>query len=70
MPSLITVALLASFLVLGCGVRGKPQPPDTPAEIGRGEPTFKRATEQFAFPDVPSPEPSPAAKKKAPVGEE
>lgn len=43
----------------GCGVRGKPQPPLTPPELGRGEPTFKRATEEYAFPDVPPPGRSP-----------
>ena len=48
----------------GCGVRGRPQPPLTPAEIGRGQPTFKRATEEFAFPDVPSPESAPESVSK------
>lgn len=47
---------LIFVFVSACGVRGKPQPPLTPAEIGRGQPTFKGTTEQFAFPDVPSPE--------------
>jgi hypothetical protein len=42
---------------LGCGVRGRPQPPLTPPELGRGQPTFKRATEEFAFPAVPTPAP-------------
>ena len=41
-----------------CGVRGKPQPPLVPAELGRGEPGFKRASEEFAFPNVPTPTPS------------
>jgi hypothetical protein len=40
-----------------CGVRGNPQPPLTQAELGHGEPGFKRASEEFAFPNVPSPTP-------------
>lgn len=42
--------------LVSCGVRGRPQPPLTPAELGRGQPTFKRATPELAFPDVVSPE--------------
>lgn len=49
------VSTILSFT--GCGVRGKPQPPLQPAELGRGQPSFKRATEEFAFPEVPSPTP-------------
>ena len=30
----------------GCGVKGLPQPPLVPAQIGRGEPTFSRATQE------------------------
>ena len=56
------ILLVACCLVAGCGVRGRPQPPLTPPELGRGEPTFKRATEEFAFPDVPSAEPTPDPK--------
>lgn len=52
-------AVIAMVLV-GCGVRGKPQPPLTPTELGHGQPSFKRATEEFAFPNVPSPD-SPVA---------
>lgn len=55
----IKIAVASSLITLtlvGCGVRGKPQPPLTPAELGRGQPTFKRATEEFAFPNVPSPD--------------
>ena len=48
---LVFVATLSA-----CGVRGRPQPPLTPAELGRGQPTFKRATEEFAFPNVPNPD--------------
>lgn len=36
--------ILSLFLVLsvGCGVKGKPQPPLIPAFIGRGEPSFAK----------------------------
>lgn len=57
-------ALLIPIFFAGCGVRGRPQPPLQPPELGRGQPTFKRASEEFAFAEVPSPEttasPSPA----------
>ncbi len=57
------IATVLSMTLAACGVRGAPQPPLTPPELGRGQPTFKRATEGFAFPDVPSPyvvpEPTP-----------
>lgn len=54
-----TVVLIFGF---GCGVRGRPQAPLQPAELGRGQPNFKRATEEFAFPNVPSPTPAPDPK--------
>jgi hypothetical protein len=54
----------AIFAFLGCGVRGKPEAPLTPPELGRGQPTFKRATQEFAFPNVPSPETTPGPRKK------
>jgi hypothetical protein len=57
------LALLASLEA--CGVRGDPQPPLTPTELGRGKPTFKRSTEEFAFPDVPSPEPSATPRRRS-----
>jgi hypothetical protein len=50
--------------VSACGVRGRPQAPLTPPELGRGQPTFKRATQEFAFPNVPNPEATPDPRKK------
>ena len=44
---------LSLVLIAGCGVKGDPVPPGTPAELGRGQPTYKRAAEEFAFPDIP-----------------
>ena len=41
------------FLASACGVKGDPVPPGTPAELGRGQPTYKKAAEEFAFPDLP-----------------
>jgi len=29
----------------GCGVKGDPIPPDRPPSLGRGRPTYRRATE-------------------------
>lgn len=35
------------FLLDGCGVKGDPLPPERPAELGRGRPTYRRATEDL-----------------------
>ena len=40
--SLLFVVLLG---LNACGVKGDPLPPEKPAELGRGRPTYKRATE-------------------------
>ena len=38
--------LIAAVATLSsCGVKGDPLPPEKPAELGRGRPTYKRATE-------------------------
>ena len=34
------------FLLLACGVKGKPLPPVHNPPIGRGEPSFSKATEK------------------------
>lgn len=39
--------LFAVLALLGCGVKGDPLPPEKPAELGRGRPTYKRATEEL-----------------------
>ncbi|MBX2995630.1 MAG: hypothetical protein KF681_12435 [Bdellovibrionaceae bacterium] len=41
---------LLTALVAGCGVRGRPLPPETPPPLGRGEPSFKKATEKVVLP--------------------
>lgn len=41
-----TSAVLAlAFVLSACGVKGDPLPPEKPSELGRGRPTYKRATE-------------------------
>lgn len=46
--------IFISFVVLafhaGCGVKGDPLPPEKPPSIGRGQPNFKRATENLSLP--------------------
>lgn len=39
-------ALVLLWSTVACGVKGDPVPPQRPAEIGRGRPTYKRATER------------------------
>jgi hypothetical protein len=49
MKKMIQLLILVAT-ICGCGVRGDPIPPGTPAELGRGKPNYKRATEDLAFP--------------------
>ncbi len=43
-------ALVLIFLHLAaCGVKGDPLPPEKPVELGRGRPTYKRATEGISI---------------------
>ena len=37
--------ILALATLSACGVKGDPLPPEKPMEIGRGRPTYKKATE-------------------------
>ncbi len=41
---------------IGCGVRGDPEAPLEPAEIGRGQPVFQKATEELNIKPVPNPD--------------
>lgn len=36
-----------SFFLAGCGVKGDPVPPTKPPQLGRGQPTYRRATEKI-----------------------
>lgn len=38
-------SLVCVMALAGCGVKGRPLPPLNPAPLGRGEPTFKEATQ-------------------------
>lgn len=60
---LLAAVSVQPFMVAACGVRGKPQPPVMPAELGRGGPSFQGATEDLAFPNVPTPEGTPVPRK-------
>lgn len=44
----------------GCGVKGDPLPPERPADLGRGRPTYKRATEKIKIENTRPAEPRPA----------
>lgn len=55
MTTLLKVLTVFMFAVMlqGCGVKGRPLPPEKPAELGRGKPTFTRTTEDFRFRNIP-----------------
>lgn len=46
MPIVSALAAMLFFLI-GCGVKGDPVPPDKPPELGRGQPTYRKATEKI-----------------------
>lgn len=48
LQALICIVSLCFFS--GCGVKGDPLPPERPPEIGRGKPTFQRATRNIQLP--------------------
>ena len=37
-----------------CGVKGDPLPPDKPVDLGRGRPTYRRATEKLKIENIPA----------------
>jgi hypothetical protein len=41
------VLILSLVDLGGCGVKGDPLPPVPPVEMGRGRPTYRRATKQI-----------------------
>lgn len=43
----ISVVLFAAWMLTACGVKGDPLPPEKPSELGRGRPTYRRATEKI-----------------------
>ena len=38
---------IATLVLTACGVKGDPLPPKKPAEVGRGQPTYRKATEKI-----------------------
>gem|GEM_PF-6406961 len=60
-PALLIFCLFA--MLAGCGVKGKPLPPQRPPEIGRGAPTYKRTGAELQ-PSV-APSPTPVARPEA-----
>ncbi len=41
------VVLIISGFLFGCGVKGDPQPPQEMPELGRGRPTFDKASKEL-----------------------
>jgi predicted small lipoprotein YifL len=52
------VLMATVFFLSACGVKGDPLPPEKPAELGRGRPTYKRATEDLQIRKSGAPRPS------------
>ena len=48
----IIFVFVTFLLTVACGVKGDPLPPERPAQMGRGKPTYKRATENLKLPNV------------------
>lgn len=45
---MVRVLILSLFaLQLNCGVKGDPQPPVEPPELGRGRPTYDKASKEL-----------------------
>ena len=44
------ILFVVVIFLLACGVKGKPQPPITPPLLGRGTPSFSKATESVKIP--------------------
>lgn len=51
--SLYFFCLSQAFINSGCGVKGDPIPPERAVPLGRGQPSFKEATEDLAYPRLP-----------------
>ena len=56
------IGILGVLVTFGCGVKGDPKPPLTPAALGHGQPSFKRATKFLAPTQVPDSEQAPRIK--------
>lgn len=49
---LLLTSWLISVGLLGCGVKGKPLPPLTAPQIGRGKPTFASPSERVSIDEL------------------
>ncbi len=47
--------ILFSLFISACGVKGQPQPPLTAPVLGRGEPSYSKATEKVKLKKNPLP---------------
>lgn len=62
---LFLAALALGLANTSCGVKGDPMPPEKPPELGRGKPSYNRATKGMPYPSLP-----PIKKSKASDEEE
>ncbi|MCB0414753.1 MAG: hypothetical protein KDD50_10495 [Bdellovibrionales bacterium] len=49
---------------LGCGIKGKPLPPERPVDLGRGKPTYKGATQKLLLESIEQDSDEDTKKKK------
>lgn len=49
MKKIIFIFIFLNF-ISSCGVKGDPQPPLAPADIGRGQPSYRRALKDVNLP--------------------
>ena len=47
------VILYVCLCILGCGVKGDPIPPDTPPQLGRGQPSYGNSPEGLGLNKIP-----------------
>ncbi len=50
----VFLSFILGMMSVGCGVKGKPQPPLDPPLLGRGEPVFTEATQDIHLKKKPS----------------
>lgn len=48
--------IVLGWVPSGCGVKGDPLPPERPAELGRGRPSYRKATEKIQLERAPVPD--------------
>ena len=53
-----------AYALAGCGVKGDPLPPEKPTELGRGRPTYRRASEEITIERSRRKPPAPGIKDK------